>query len=157
MPIIKFDVLNRWSGKVQFSAEIDCSVSASLRVKAGLALKWAYDSGAVLRGAVLRDIPIIPNIDMTILAAIKGGGNLDMTDWHRCETTHCCAGWAIHLAGEAGVALEKKHGSAGAGALIYAASRPNKPIPNFYASNAAALADIKACAAEQAAACGIGE
>jgi len=40
-------------------------------------------------------------------------------------------------------------GSAAAGSLIYAASRPGKPIPNFYDNDERALADIKACAAEQ--------
>ncbi len=51
--MIKFDVLNRWTGSVQFTAEIECDEGASLRIKAGLALKWAYKSGADLRGAVL--------------------------------------------------------------------------------------------------------
>ena len=31
-----------------------------------------------------------------------------MGSWHACETTHCRAGWAIHLAGKAGYDLEKK-------------------------------------------------
>lgn len=34
---IKFDVTNRWSGKVQFTAEIDCDESASTSIKLGLA------------------------------------------------------------------------------------------------------------------------
>ena len=38
-------------------------------------------------------------------------------------------------------------GSAAAGALIYAVSRPGVPVPNFYASNDDALADMRACAA----------
>lgn len=60
--------------------------------------------------------------------------------------------WGIvpALAGAAGAALEFGVGSAAAGALIYAASRPGKPIPNFYASNEEALADMKAAAAEAA-------
>jgi hypothetical protein len=240
---MKFDVLNRWSGQIQFTAEIECAADASTRVKMGLALKLAYSSGAVLRdadlrgavlrgavlrdadlrdadlsgadlsgavlrdavlrgadlsgadlrgavlrgadlrgavlrGAVLRDAdlrdadlsdadlsgadlsgalidappPKIEKIDAKILAAIEGGGKLYMGDWHKCETTHCRAGWAITLAGDAGAALEAKIGPAAAGALIYAMSRPEKPIPNFYATNEAALADIKACAAEQLAA-----
>jgi hypothetical protein len=44
--------------------------------------------------------------------------------------------------------LEDIYGSAAAGALIYAASRPDKPIPNFYAGNEAAMASIKADAAD---------
>jgi hypothetical protein len=166
----KFEVLNRWTGKVQFAAEIDCSARASVSVKMGLAVKWAFSSGADLSDAVLRDavlrgadlsgavlsdavlrgaekIPAIPALDTKILAAIKDGGKLEMSAWHKCKTTHCRAGWAITLAGDAGHKLEAKFGSAAAGALIYAKSYPDKPIPNFYAENNEALADIQARAA----------
>jgi hypothetical protein len=91
-------------------------------------------------------VPVVPHIDAAIAAAIGDGGALDMATWHTCETTHCRAGWVIALAGEAGAALERRVGPAGAGALIYLASRPGKPIPDFYASNEDALADIMACA-----------
>ena len=50
---MKFEIRNRWTGNVQFTAEIDCAEDASLRVKIGLAVKWAYKSGADLRGADL--------------------------------------------------------------------------------------------------------
>lgn len=50
---IKFDVLNRFSGKVQFVAEINCDDTARMRVKMGLAIRWAFSSGAVLRDADL--------------------------------------------------------------------------------------------------------
>jgi uncharacterized protein YjbI with pentapeptide repeats len=105
---------------------------------------------ADLRGADLRDVPIVPNIDSAILAAIeKAGCSLEMRSWHTCETTHCRAGWAITLAGEAGKLLEDRVGSSVAGVLIYAASRPGKPIPDFYTTNDEALADLRACAAEE--------
>ena len=113
-------------------------------------LRGADLRGAVLRGADLRGVTVVPNIDAAILAAIEAGGTLDMGDWHRCETTHCRAGWAITLAGEAGAKLEELCGPASAGSLIYAASRPGKNIPDFYASTEDALADLRACAAEQA-------
>ena len=117
-------------------------------------LRGADLSGAVLRdadlsGAVLREIPVVENIDAKILAAIEAGGKLKMTDWHTCKTTHCRAGWAVTLAGEAGLKLEEKFGPAVAGTLIYHASRPDKRIPDFYCDDATAMADIKACAAEQ--------
>ena len=51
--MIKFDVLNRWTLSVQFTAEINCKASASVSVKRGLALKWAYLKGAYLKGAYL--------------------------------------------------------------------------------------------------------
>jgi len=55
---MKFPIKNRWSGEIQFEAEIDCSEDASLSVKMGLAVRWgvknnAYLSGADLSGAYL--------------------------------------------------------------------------------------------------------
>ncbi len=111
----------------------------------GDSLRGANLSGADLIGANLHgaNIPVIPNIDRAILAAVQSPGcALDMAMWHTCETTHCRAGWAIHLAGDAGRALEAKLGSATAGSLIYAVSRPDKRIPDFYASTEAAMADL---------------
>ena len=72
-----------------------------------------------------------------------------MSDWHSCETTHCRAGWAIHLAGAAGRTLEYCYGPATAGAIISVLSCPELEgkVPDFYASNDEALADIKRLAA----------
>ena len=71
-----------------------------------------------------------------------------MSDWHTCETTHCRAGWAIHLAGAAGYALEQKLGSAElAGRAIYLASTGR--APSFYASDEDALEDLRRCATEE--------
>jgi hypothetical protein len=97
------------------------------------------------------EVPVVEDLDAKILAAITtGGGSLDMGVWHSCETTHCRAGWAIHLAGKAGYDLEKKLGDpAAAGRAIYRASSGRSP--HFYAKDAAALADIKRCAEEDAA------
>jgi hypothetical protein len=117
----------------------------------------AYLARAYLVGANLetlakvdpKDIPVVENIDAKILAAIEAGGTLNMGSWHTCETTHCRAGWAIHLAGEAGYALEKRFGPQHAGAMIYRASRPGQHAPHFFATDADALADIRKCADEQ--------
>ena len=61
----KFDILNRFSGEVQFTAEIECPADAPPSVKIGLAVKWAVKekanlswanlSGANLSGADLID------------------------------------------------------------------------------------------------------
>ena len=167
---MKFDVLNHWSGKVQFTAEIECAEGASLRVKAGLALTWAYKSGAVLSGAVLRGAvlrgadlsgavlsdadlrgaPAIPDIHKAVHAAASQPGALNMSTWH-CGTTHCRAGWVVTLAGEAGADLERRIGTSAAAALIYLKSDPAlERIPDFYCDNKTALADMKRLA-EQAA------
>jgi len=110
-------------------------------------LRGAYLRDADLRDAKLPYAPKIENIDSKILAAIESGGTLDMEQWHSCETTHCRAGWAIHLTGDAGKVLEGQIGPANAGVLIYMASRGS--FPDFYADDATAMADIKACAAKE--------
>jgi hypothetical protein len=87
------------------------------------------------------DVPVVPLLDSTICRIINAGeGKLDMSNWHNCETTHCRAGWAIHLAGEAGYALEAKYGSERAGGMIYRASTGR--WPDFFAGNEEALRDI---------------
>ena len=169
---MKFAIENRLTHEPQFEAEIECGQDALIGVKIGLAVKWAIESGADLSGANLSGadlsganlsganlsganlsgaaIPVIEHIDAKILAAIEAGGKLDMTDWHICKTTHCRAGWAITLAGDGGAALENAVGPNAAGALIYAASRPDKPVPNFHTSDKDAMNDIRACAAQEA-------
>jgi pentapeptide repeat protein len=122
--------------------------------------------GAVLRDAVLRDadlrdadlrdadlsdadVPVVPRLHGQIAELLAAGkGDLDMSNWHICETTHCRAGWAIHLAGPAGYKLEEEVGPAVAGALITIASCPSIKVPNFYADTDVALADIQRLAAE---------
>lgn len=95
------------------------------------------------------DIPVIENIDRQILDAIQEeGGKLDMAEWHTCATTHCRAGWAIRLAGAQGYELENEVGPNIAGALIYAVSRPDRPIPDFFATTEDAMQDLIASASE---------
>ncbi|MHA7900804.1 MAG: pentapeptide repeat-containing protein [Henriciella sp.] len=52
--MIKLEVKNRWSGNVQFIAEIDCDDNRSYSFKLGLAVRWAFKNGAYLGGADLR-------------------------------------------------------------------------------------------------------
>jgi len=111
-------------------------------------LSYADLSSADLRSANLRQIfkalPDLKNPDAMILAAIENGGKLEMSDWHKCETTHCRAGWYIQLAGSAGTMLEAVYGAPAAGAIIFTKAYPTKRVPDFYADNDAALADIRA-------------
>ena len=51
---MKFDILNRFSGEVQFSAEIDCKADDLPSVKLGMAVKVALKESANLYGANLR-------------------------------------------------------------------------------------------------------
>jgi len=76
-----------------------------------------------------------------------------MSDWHTCNTTHCRAGWVVHLAGDAGYALERFHNTPLAAQLIYKASNPDLPVPptRFYENNDEALADMRRLADLEAA------
>src|SRR5690606_33042680 len=60
-------------------------------------------SCANMEGALLPDgVPVVPDLDRQILAAVGDGHGLDMELWHCCSTIHCVAGWAVTLAGQAG-------------------------------------------------------
>jgi hypothetical protein len=50
---IKFDILNRFSGAVQFTAEIECAEDAPRSLKLGLAVQWAIKEKADLSWANL--------------------------------------------------------------------------------------------------------
>ena len=50
---MEFDILNRFTGAVQFTAEIDCNKDESISIKIGLAVKWAVKNKANLRFADL--------------------------------------------------------------------------------------------------------
>ena len=52
---MKFEVKNRYTGDVQFVADIDCDEGASYSVKLGLAVKLAVKNKEILRDADLRD------------------------------------------------------------------------------------------------------
>ncbi len=50
---MKFEVKNRYSGEIQFTAEITCDKDASTSFKLGLAVRWAIENRANLRYANL--------------------------------------------------------------------------------------------------------
>ena len=52
---MKFEIKNRFTGAVQFTAEIECEENASIGVKIGLAVTWAIRTRAYLAGANLAD------------------------------------------------------------------------------------------------------
>jgi hypothetical protein len=90
--MIKFDVMNRFSGAVQFTAELECSEDESYSVKLGLAVKWAlkaranlagaYLAGANLAGAYLADADLArANLaDANLARANLAGANLADAD-----------------------------------------------------------------------------
>lgn len=102
------------------------------------------DSGAVTRDVGMPPVPRIEDIHRRVYEAVNLPGNtLEMGGWHTCETTHCRAGWVVHLAGEAGYALEKFHNTELAAMLIYRESGHYINPARFYDGNEAAMADMK--------------
>ena len=95
-------------------------------------------------------IPVIENIHQKVLEAVSKPDALDMGSWHTCNTTHCRAGWVVHLAGEAGYALERYHNTALAAQLIYRESGYEINPGRFYDSNAEAMADMQRLADQPA-------
>lgn len=92
------------------------------------------------------DIPTakIENIHTKVYAAATSASNaLNMSDWHTCETTHCRAGWVVHLAGKEGYALEESTNTCFAAMQIYKASGYQINPCRFYDSKINALADMK--------------
>ena len=73
-----------------------------------------------------------------------------MASFHSCSTTHCRAGWAIHLAGDAGYELEKKTSSVFAAMQIYKASGYEISPVRFYESDEVAMADMRRLAGVEA-------
>ncbi len=154
------------------AAEIECAEDASERIKLGLAVRAAVSADDDLRDAVLRDVALrgaylsgadlsdgcpikIEHIHQRVYEAASQEGALDMRSWHAdgsCGTTHCRAGWVVHLAGDAGRALEWVMGTPTAAAMIYMASDPQlERIPDFYCTNAEALEDMQRLAEAEAA------
>jgi hypothetical protein len=114
----------------------------------GAILKDANLDGADLDRAYLAGAIGLPEIepfplDTGIAEAVGDGEHLDMDSWHgSCGTAHCRAGWAVVLHPQ-GKKLEVEFGTNAAAALIYNACSISERTPNWCASNAEALADIR--------------
>ena len=97
-----------------------------------------------------KNAPILEKPYTKLLAVISNGeGKLEMANWHSCKTTHCVGGWLCELT-PGGKELEKKWDTQLAATFILRNSRPDAPLPNFTASNEAAMAFIRARAKEEA-------
>lgn len=102
-------------------------------------------------------VPVVEKLDTEILAAVKkfGKDSFDMGSWHvtvpeeesSCGTAHCRAGWATTIAPN-GKEFDYAFGPEIAGAIIY--KRNTGRVPDFFASNAAAMRDMKASAKREA-------
>jgi hypothetical protein len=88
-------------------------------------------------------IPKIEEIDKKVYECASKENALNMSNWHTCETTHCRAGWVVHLAGDEGRRLEEFHNTELAAMLIYRESGSPINPSRFYDSNTEALVDMK--------------
>lgn len=79
--------------------------------------KWI---SSVIPQYLFSQVPTVEDLNEKVLNAISvGGGDLEMTRWHTCQTTHCYAGWIVDLAGEAGYATETQVGPEFAAMMIH--------------------------------------
>jgi hypothetical protein len=88
-------------------------------------------------------VPVIVDIHRKVYKAASKAGALNMDNWHTCEKKHCRAGWIVHLAGEAGYALEQRFDTVSAAMRIYEASGYDISPCRFFDDNETALADMK--------------
>ena len=119
----------------------------------GANLSWADLSGANLSWANLRGADLSraklpfkveadPTLKQKILEKIETEGcSLEMDIWHTCETTHCLAGWAVVLSGEAGKELEAKSTTYLAGRLLLGLDAKQASI--FYSDDDVAMRWLK--------------
>ena len=89
--MIKFDILSRFTGSVQFTAEIDCDEDAPRSLKVGLAVKWGVKYGANLSGANLSradlsgaDLYGAKNADL-VIARTRILPEGDLIGWKKCR------------------------------------------------------------------------
>jgi uncharacterized protein YjbI with pentapeptide repeats len=115
----------------------------------GVVLHLAGLSEACIRGAAgLPEIEPYP-IDEELEKFVGDGERLDMGHWYAWSevdgSTRCRAGWTIILHPQ-GLSLDREYGTNVAAALIYNACSVLERVPDWYASNDEALADIGLCA-----------
>ena len=82
---MKFDILNRFTGGIQFTAEIDCKEDELTSIKVGLAVKWAFKTGANLSGAYLSGAYLSRANNMVKVMGVEQGNIY----WKRFEDGLC--------------------------------------------------------------------
>lgn len=119
----------------------------------GAVLKCAKLSKNPCKGLVLGlDAPAIPNLHKKVYEAASQPHALDMVRWHsNCGTKHCWGGWIVTIAGDEGKALEEKTSTSVAASAILLATYPDmERLPDFFANDKTALAEMKRLAEMEA-------
>jgi hypothetical protein len=85
MTLEKFEVRNRWTNAVQFTAEIEVTPDMAARGKLGLAVKWGVKSRADLSGADLygADLSGAKNSEL-VIARTRILPEGDLIGWKKC-------------------------------------------------------------------------
>lgn len=89
-------------------------------------------------------MPVIPDLDVRIAKiVVDNPSSLDMGKWHTCQTTHCIAGWAIHLLGDP--ELESLEFLCSPGLLAMALfDAAGIWVPDFYTTDRRGLSELRA-------------
>ena len=82
---------------------------------------------------------------------MNSGEGLDMSRWHTCNSVHCRAGWAVHIAGGEGYELEKRTSTLFAAMQIFKKGSPKVPfkLMDFYADNETGMKSIQEAAQKE--------
>ena len=135
-----------------------CSRCSDCSRCSGVAFQYDVDNMVAQKAPASGDtgfrvpaVPKIENIHQRVFAAVSQPNALEMGSWHTCDTTHCRAGWVVHLAGDEGRELEKFFNTELAAMKIYEASGYQISPVRFYDSNEAALEDMRRLAAGEVA------
>ena len=85
---MKYDIKNRFTGELQFTADIDCADQAPESKKLGLAVLWGLVNGANLAGAYLAgaDLAGAYLARANLARANLAGANLAGADWGEDKT-----------------------------------------------------------------------
>mgnify|MGYP000844973848 CR=1 FL=1 len=78
---MQFEIKNRWTGKVKFTAEIECADDAPTSLKIGLAVRWAVKNSMILRDADLSDA--------NLSGADLSGADLRGANLRGADLIHC--------------------------------------------------------------------
>ena len=111
----------------------DCSDCSGLKYKS--VIKGGKQEFNI--NTIMGNYPKIDNIHQKVFEAASRPNGLNMNDWHTCETTHCRAGWVVHLAGETGRNLEQHTSTLFAAMMIYETSSNIKVSPVRFFRNPA--------------------
>lgn len=153
----RFDNCNFYKANLNHSSFLNCTINGGNFVEAELSdvivkgsdLLGPESAQSLINKGITTFPPSVDFIHQKVLHNAKIGG-LDMGDFHTCDTTHCIAGWAIHLAGDKGYYAEQKLDPENAGAMIYLASdRQLEKIPNFYTDDESAMRELEYLAAKE--------